>query len=185
MWSCCSGERLRTATPAGCRACRSTACRRPAPRASWWAAASLACKLCFVLLMVRCAIPAEGGEAEAVGPEVCGAAAAARGFAQRHQLAAEHAAALRAGDPRQGHPGGQRPCLRGRPSRGSLHHPVPVAAHPHQRGLRIGIVMSKSQRGIVLAMTPIWQPTTSPCPSWRASPLRAIEHQYSRISRQT
>jgi len=112
--SCCSSGTPRSATRAGCTACHSTACRALAPRASSWAAASLACKLCFIVLIVRCAIPAEGGEAEAVGPEVCRAAAAAGRPAQRHKLAAEHAIALHAGHSRQGHHRGQRPHLHGR-----------------------------------------------------------------------
>ena len=58
---------------------------------------------------------AAGGEAEGVGAALCAGAAAARVLAQRHQLAAEHAQALRAGERRQGHPHWQRPRLRRRP----------------------------------------------------------------------
>lgn len=55
---------------------------------------------------------AAGGEAEGVGAAFRAGAAAARVLAQRHQLAAEHAQALRAGERRQGHPYRQRPRLR-------------------------------------------------------------------------
>ena len=58
---------------------------------------------------------AAGGEAEGVGAALRAGAAAARVLAQRHQLAAEHAQALRAGERRQGHPHWQRPRLRWRP----------------------------------------------------------------------
>ena len=58
---------------------------------------------------------AAGGEAEGVGAALCAGAAAARVLAQRHQLAAEHAQALRAGKCCQGHSHWQRPRLRWRP----------------------------------------------------------------------
>ena len=101
------------------------------------AAGSHVRQVCFIqtdVFVKTCA--AAGRETEGMGAAFCGAAAAAGVKPQRHKLAAEHAAALRAGEPRQGLPSQQRPCMRWRPGGSCLHHAVPSVAHPHQGGLR-------------------------------------------------